>query len=38
MMLWIKIQVTDSYIHLIKLKKYRNTNIANFAYYRITRM
>ena len=34
MMLWIKIEMTDNYIHLIfKVKQYKNAKIANFVYY-----
>ena len=33
MMLWIKIEMTDNYIHLIfKVKQYKNAKIANFVY------
>ena len=30
MMLWIKIEVTDTYVHLIF--KHKNVNIVNFVY------
>ena len=34
MMLWIKIEVTDNYIHLIfKVKAIQTANIANDVYY-----
>ena len=34
MMFWIKIEMTDNYIHLIfKVKQYKNAKIANFVYY-----
>ena len=37
-MLWIKIEMTDNYIHLIfKVKQYKNAKIANFVYYGKTR-
>ena len=39
MMLWIKIEITDNYIHLIfKVKQYKNAKIANFVYYGKTKV
>ena len=38
-MLWIKNEMTYNYIFsFLKLKQYKNANIANFVYYEKTRM